>query len=230
MLPLPRARPSLPHILPRPGGTRDRAPSAPPAGGARCGQPRRLSVLSPGGLRGGDWCRQRVRPRAGSRHPEGGGDRGGARRAAAPPPAHPEGAPRRGGSAVPPPGSAGLGHRRPQPTGRRQTRTRRCAALSVPTWPPAERRKYRPVPLPVSRQRPPQRQRGVGHAHRAGPLRRSPPLRPRPRRPLSAALEATAAPGGLGRGRRRGGRGGRKRRRFQATGSVSPVPVPTAGP
>lgn len=132
---------------------------------------------------------------------------------------HPAAAPP-GGSAAPSPGSTVPGHRRLQPTGRRQARTRRCAAPAAPTWPPAER----PETPSISASGAPSA--GCdhapslsGHAPRSGPRPRGRHRCPWQRR------RGDGPPGGAGGRKRRG----RKRRRFQVTAArpgPGPEPVP----
>lgn len=201
--PVPHSRCTLPKA--RPAGRRDAGVGRPPGPGPPCR------------ATGGDWCRQGVRhprsARSGSRDRGAGAGAGPSeprlrlqRHKAAP----------GGGSAAPSPGSRrGARARRPQPTGCRQTRARRCAAPAAPTWPPAGRRKRRLLPLPVLSRGPrsrPRSRRVFGHA----PAYRTAPHRPR----------GVHGNGGTGRpradrGRRRRKRRGRKRRRHQVTGSVS---------
>lgn len=109
-----------------PRSPRSPAPKLGPPG--KEGPARALAGALPTGLRGGDWCRQRVRPPPfGPRRlpGPGRGGRGGERAGAGAGPSAPRlrlqrpGATPPGGSAAPSPGSAGPGHRRPQPTGRR---------------------------------------------------------------------------------------------------------------
>ncbi|XP_032555186.1 translation initiation factor IF-2-like [Chiroxiphia lanceolata] len=198
----PSARPSLPLHLPmaRPAGRRD-----PGAGSPRGPAP-------PRGAARGDWCRQRVRPprsaRAGSRDRGGGGrGRGPQRRGSA---SSARGAAPAGGSAAPSPGSRrGARARRPQPTGRRQTRARRCAAPAAPTWPPAGRRKRLWLPLPaafrVAGTTPAQQRRALGPAPAvsmatAGPGRQGALRRKHRRHQVTGPDRAWAVSGGAGAG------------------------------